>query len=161
MDEVSAVVHMELSRIIISENSDEQVIVLKEIEGDRAFPIVIGIWEAVAIDRNIKGKKTPRPMTHDLMENVIRGLDASLERIIVTDLKDRTFFAKLILRRNGKMLEVDSRPSDAIALAVQMRAPIYVEESVLDEVTPIGHGPGEQADGGPGEERESDESESV
>jgi hypothetical protein len=140
---------MELSRIIISETNEEQVIVLKEVEGDRAFPIVIGIWEAVAIDRNIKGKKTPRPMTHDLLENVIKGLDANLERIVVTDLRDRTFFAKLILRRNGKAIEVDTRPSDAIALAVQMRVPIYVEETVLDEVTPGSGGPSEP---GPGEE---------
>ena len=91
---------MELSRIIISETNDEQVIVLKEVEGERAFPIVIGIWEAVAIDRNIKGKKTPRPMTHDLIENVIGGLDSKLDRVVVTELRDRTFYAKLILRRN-------------------------------------------------------------
>jgi hypothetical protein len=103
--EDDAVIHMELSRIIISETNDEQVIVLKEVDGERAFPIVIGIWEAVAIDRNIKGKKTPRPMTHDLIENVIAGLDARLERVIVSDLKDRTFFARLILRRNGKQVE--------------------------------------------------------
>lgn len=138
---------MELSRIIISETNDEQVIVLKEIEGERAFPIVIGIWEAVAIDRNIKGKKTPRPMTHDLIENVIGGLDAKLERVIVNDLRDRTFYARLVLRRNGKTVEVDSRPSDAIALAVQMKAPIYVEEKVLEEVMPPG-GP----DAPPGQE---------
>jgi len=141
------VVPMELSRIIISETNDEQVIVLKEIEGERAFPIVIGIWEAVAIDRNIKGKKTPRPMTHDLIENVIGGLDAKLERVIVNDLRDRTFYARLVLRRNGKVVEVDSRPSDAIALAVQMKAPIYVEEKVLEEVMPPG-GP----DAPPGQE---------
>ena len=140
-------VPMELSRIIISETNDEQVIVLKEIEGERAFPIVIGIWEAVAIDRNIKGKKTPRPMTHDLIENVIGGLDAKLERVIVNDLRDRTFYARLVLRRNGKTVEVDSRPSDAIALAVQMKAPIYVEEKVLEEVMPPG-GP----DAPPGQE---------
>lgn len=129
-------IEMELSRIIINESHDEQVIVLKEIGGDRAFPIVIGIWEAVTIDRNVKGKKTPRPMTHDLLENVIRNLGATLERIIVNDLRDRTFYAKLILRRNGEMIEVDSRPSDAIALAVQMKAHIYVEESVLTEAAP-------------------------
>ena len=147
-------VHMELSRIIISETNDEQVIVLKEVSGNRAFPIVIGIWEAVAIDRNIKGKKTPRPMTHDLLENIIKGLDANLERVVVTELRDRTFYAKLILRRNGTVVEVDSRPSDAIALAVQMRVPIYVEESVLDEVTP-GPGPGGgPPDPGPEEEGE-------
>jgi hypothetical protein len=146
---------MELARIIISETSDEQVIVLKEVNGDRAFPIVIGIWEAVAIDRNLKGKKTPRPMTHDLLENVIHGLDSKLERIVVTELRDRTFYAKLILRRNGKTVEIDSRPSDAIALAVQMRAPIYVEESVLEEVTPR-PGMGGSPDAGPEEEGEQD-----
>lgn len=135
-------VPMELSRIIINETHDEQLIVLKETDGDRAFPIVIGMYEAVTIDRNIKGKKTPRPMTHDLLEHVIHHLDANLERIVVTDLRDRTFFAKLILRRNGESLEVDSRPSDAIALAIQMEAPIYVEESVLEEITPEGNFPG-------------------
>ncbi len=125
---------MELSRIIINETHDEQVIVLKETEGDRAFPIVIGMWEAVTIDRNIKGKKTPRPMTHDLLEHVIHGLDANLERILITELRDRTFFARLVLQRNGESVEVDSRPSDAIALAIQMQAPIYVSEEVLEEV---------------------------
>ncbi len=148
-------VHMELSRIIISETNDEQVIVLKEVGGNRAFPIVIGIWEAVAIDRNIKGKKTPRPMTHDLIENVIKGLDASLEKIVVTELRDRTFYAKLVLRRDGTVVEVDSRPSDAIALAVQMRAPIFVEESVIEEVSPGPSPDTDQADGGPDEEGET------
>ena len=126
---------MELNKIVISETSDEQVIVLREINGTRAFPIVIGIWEAVAIDRNLKGKKTPRPMTHDLIENIIKGLDARLDGVVVSDLRERTFFAKLLVRRNGKQAEIDSRPSDAIALAVQMKAPIYVEESVLEKVT--------------------------
>ena len=130
-----SVIQMELNKIIISENSPQQVIVLKELAGARAFPIVIGLPEAIAIDRNFKSQKTPRPMTHDLVENVIRGLDARLERIVVTDLKDRTFFAKLILRRNGKSVEVDSRPSDAIAVAVLMKVPIYVEERVLDDLT--------------------------
>ena len=151
--EVAIVIHMELSRIIISETNDEQVIVLKEVEGERAFPIVIGIWEAVAIDRNIKGKKTPRPMTHDLLENIITGLDAKLDRIIVTELRDRTFFAKLMVRISGKTVEVDSRPSDAIALAVQMRAPIYVEETVLEDVTP---GNGFPDPEGPGPEDEGE-----
>jgi bifunctional DNase/RNase len=155
--EVAAVVPMELSRIIISETNDEQVIVLKEVGGERAFPIVIGIWEAVAIDRNIKGKKTPRPMTHDLLENVIGGLDAKLDRIVVTELKDRTFYAHLILKRNGKSVEVDSRPSDAIALAVQMKAPIYVDEQVLDEVLPAGGPEGQEP--GPEEEGETGEDE--
>jgi hypothetical protein len=130
-------VHMELSRIIISETTEEQVIVLREVGGARAFPIVIGIWEALSIDRTIKGRKTPRPMTHDLLGQVISGLEAKLERIVITQLKDRTFFANLILRRNGSLVEVDSRPSDAIALAVLLRAPIYVEERVLTDAGAI------------------------
>ncbi|MBI4563565.1 MAG: bifunctional nuclease family protein [Planctomycetes bacterium] len=125
---------MELNKIVISETNDDQVIVLKEVGGNRAFPIVIGIWEAVAIDRNLKQKRTPRPMTHDLIENVIKSLNARLERIIVHDLRERTFYAKLVLRSNGQVVEVDSRPSDAIALAVQMKVPIFVEDSVLEEV---------------------------
>lgn len=146
---------MELSRIIISETNDEQVIVLKEVEGKRAFPIVIGIWEALAIDRNIKGKKTPRPMTHDLLENVIQGLDGKLEKVVVSDLKERTFYARLVLRRNGSTVEIDSRPSDAIALAVQMKAPIWVDEKVLDEVMPDGEF-GTPEPPGPGDEGETE-----
>ena len=147
---------MELSRIIISETNDEQVIVLKENDGDRAFPIVIGIWEAVAIDRNIKGKKTPRPMTHDLIENIIGGLDSKLEKVVITDLKDRTFFARLFLKRNGKSVEIDSRPSDAIALAVQMKAPIWVNESVIEEVLSAGTNGGGLPEPGPEDEGDGD-----
>ena len=130
-------VHMELKSVIISETNDEQIIVLKEVEGARQFPIVIGIWEAFAIDRNLKEKKTPRPMTHDLIENVIRQMDGTLDRIVVNDLRNQTFFAKLMIKRNGKVIEVDSRPSDAIALAVQMKVPIYVAEKVLETVRPV------------------------
>ena len=126
-------IRMELSRIIISETAEEQVIVLREVEGGRAFPIVIGIWEALSIDRSIKERKTPRPMTHDLLGQVINGLHCRLDRIVITELRDRTFYANLILTRNGEHVEVDSRPSDAIALAVLLKAPIYVEEGVLDD----------------------------
>ena len=129
-------VEVELSRIIINERSEEQVIVLKEKEGPRAFPILIGIYEATAIDRGIKEYRTPRPLTHDLVCSILRGLNASIERIVVCDLRNQTFFAKLILTRNGESLEIDSRPSDAIALAVQTGAPMYVEEKVFDEVVP-------------------------
>lgn len=127
--------HMELSKIIITETSEEQIVVLREVGGTRAFPIVIGIWEALSIDRNIKEKKTPRPMTHDLIDSVIKKLDAKLDRIIINDLKDRTFYATLVLRMNGKKVEIDSRPSDAIALAVLSKAPIYVEERVIKNLS--------------------------
>jgi len=126
---------MELARIVISETSEEQIIVLKEKGGDRAFPIVIGIWEAFAIDRGIKQKKAPRPMTHDLIENVIKGLNAKLEKVVVSDLREQTFYAKLVIKQNGVLAEVDSRPSDAIAIAVQMSAPIFVEDSVLEKLS--------------------------
>ena len=128
-------VQMELSKIMISETNDHQIIILKEKDGQRSFPIVIGLHEAWAIDRAVKEIPTPRPLTHDLLYNVITGLNANLMRIIINDLKNNTFFAKLVLQRNSESVEIDSRPSDAIALAMQKRdTPIFVEEKVLDEV---------------------------
>lgn len=110
---------MELSKIIITETSDHQIIVLKEREGQRSFPIVIGLHEAWAIDRAVKGITTPRPLTHDLISNIIEGLNAGVVRIIISDLRNNTFYAKIILQQNASMVEIDSRPSDAIALAMQ------------------------------------------
>lgn len=127
-------VQMELSRIIITETSDQQIIVLKEKFGERSFPIVIGINEAFAIDRRIKGISTPRPLTHDLMSSLIERLTGQLEKIVIYDLRDHTFFAKLVIRRAGELIEVDSRPSDAVALVAGTEAPIFVEESVLRDV---------------------------
>jgi len=125
---------MDLARIVISDTSEQQIIVLKERNGGRQFPIVIGMAEAWAIDRRVKNISTPRPLTHDLLANVIRELDAELEKIVVHDLRDHTFFAKLVIRHNGTLLEVDSRPSDAIALGVASDTPIYVEDGVLRQV---------------------------
>jgi hypothetical protein len=127
-------IEMDLSRIIINERSDQQVIVLKEKDGQRAFPILIGIYEATAIDRGIKEYRTPRPLTHDLVCSILRRLETEIDRVIVSDLRNQTFYAKLILRRDDQRVEIDSRPSDAIAIAVQSGAPIFVEEKVLDEV---------------------------
>ncbi len=128
-------VPMELSRIIICENDDKQVIVLKETGGKRHFPIVIGISEAAAIDRRLKKYLTPRPPTHELLASVIEHMGGKLERVVVNDLRDRTFFALLHIRQGEKLLEVDSRPSDAIALGVGLKAPIFVEEKVLETVS--------------------------
>ncbi len=128
-------VKMELSRIMISETSDHQVIVLKESQGQRSFPIVIGLHEAWAIDRAVKEIPTPRPLTHDLINNVIEGLGGGLSQIVINDLKNNTFYAKLMVRGNDNgVIEIDSRPSDAIAIAMQRKTPIFVEEKVLDEV---------------------------
>jgi bifunctional DNase/RNase len=129
-------VEVELSRIIINEASDQQVIFLKERNGERGFPIVIGIVEIFAIDRRIKGIKPPRPMTHDLLEQIITSLDAKIEKIVINDLRHHTFYARIYLRYNGQMVEIDSRPSDAIALSVAAKAPIFVAEHVFDKASP-------------------------
>ncbi|MBL7189842.1 MAG: bifunctional nuclease family protein [Phycisphaerae bacterium] len=122
----------ELSRIVIDEQSDQQIIVIKEKNGNRSFPIVIGIVEILAIDRRLKGIKPPRPMTHDLLGDVIEGLGAKTEKIVISGLRQHTFFAKIHLRLNGRTVEIDSRPSDAIALGVARQVPIYVAEQVFD-----------------------------
>ena len=124
---------MELSRIFIREMTDVQIIELSEIDGERTFPIVIGLAEAFAIERRLKGEKIPRPQTHDLLASVIRHLDGRLKSIIVNDLAQGTFFAKLIVEKDGEEIEIDSRPSDAIALGVAEDVPIYVAEHVLDQ----------------------------
>ncbi len=122
---------MELSRIFIREMTDMQIIELTEVDGDRTFPIVIGLPEAFAIERRLKGIQIPRPQTHDLLASVIGHLGGKLKEIIVNDLVDGTFYAKLIIVQDGQEVEVDSRPSDAIALGVAENVPIYVAESVL------------------------------
>ena len=126
-------VHMELSRIFIREMVDMQIIELSEVDGDRTFPIVIGLPEAFAIDRRLKGVEIPRPQTHDLLASVIDHLDGELREIIINDLRDGTFYAKLIIEQDGEVVEVDSRPSDAIALGVAQGVPIYVAEHVLEQ----------------------------
>ena len=125
---------MQLARIIISENDDQQIIILKETDGKRSFPIVIGIAEAAAIDRRLKKRSTPRPPTHELLASVIEQLGGKVERVVINDLRDRTFFALLHIRQGAKVIEVDSRPSDAIALGIGYDVPIFVEEKVLDAV---------------------------
>ena len=125
---------MELKRIIISEVHDQQVIMLREVEGERSFPIVIGIFEATSIDRRVKGMPSPRPLTHDLVASVIDNLGAELQDIFISELRDHTYYAKLRVRHNGELIEVDSRPSDAIAVAVTVDVPIFVAEDIIDEV---------------------------
>ena len=127
-------VQMELHKIIISEMQEQQVIVLKEVDGDRKFPIVIGSNEALAIDRRLKGILHPRPLTHDLLASVIESLGGSIDRIEINNLQEHTFFARIHIRRDGQVIKIDSRPSDAIALGVATTVPIYVADHVLDEV---------------------------
>jgi hypothetical protein len=126
---------MQLSRIIISEIHDQQIIYLREVDGTRQFPIVIGIYEASSIERRVKGVRTPRPLTHDLVVSVVEHLDGQLDSVVINDLRDGTYFAELRVRRGDTLIEIDARPSDAIAVAVTCDPPlpIFVAEAVLDE----------------------------
>lgn len=128
-------IQMELHKIIISEMQEQQIIVLKEVDGERKFPIVIGSTEAMAIDRRLKGIATARPMTHDLLATTIESMGGTIDRIEINDLQAHTFFAKIRIRQNGKLLEIDSRPSDAIALGIATVVPIFVADHVLEEVS--------------------------
>jgi len=128
-------VQMELSRIIISEINDQQVIYLKEIDGDRQFPIMIGIFEATSIHRRVKAFEPPRPLTHDLVVHIVEKMGGELDSVVISDIQEGTYFANLRIKVEGELIEIDARPSDAIAVAVTCvpNLPIYVEESVLSE----------------------------
>ena len=102
--------------------------------GERAFPILIGVHEAYAIDRRTKGIDVPRPMTHDLIGGILGKLECQVEHIVISELRNSTFYAKLILRRNGELIEIDSRPSDAIAVGAGSDVPIFVDDAILREV---------------------------
>lgn len=133
-------VRMEVSRILIRESDDWHVVELREVDGERTFQIVIGIHEAAAIERRILGQTPPRPQTHELLANVIEKLGFQIKHVIVNDLRQDefgrgTFYARLVLHNGGDDIEIDSRPSDAIALGVATNVPIFVEEHVIEEAS--------------------------
>ena len=132
-------VKMQLARIIISELTENQVIYLQEVDGDREFPILIGIFEATNIDRRVKDEYVPpRPLTHDLIVNVANALEATIESVVINELNQSTYFAQLrLIKSDGEVIEIDARPSDAIAVAVTFSPPlpIYVSEHVIEEAT--------------------------
>ncbi|MGP1346860.1 MAG: bifunctional nuclease family protein [Phycisphaerales bacterium] len=126
-------VRMELARILICEYQDLQIIELQELGGERRFPILIGLAEAEAIRRRFQGMEMKRPLTHELLASVIEAFGGTIESVAICDLADHTFFATINIRtRDGDLLEIDSRPSDAIALGAETDVPIFVEEHVLD-----------------------------
>ena len=129
-------VAMELSRIIISEINESQVIYLKEVDGTRAFPILIGIFEATSIDRRVKHIDTPRPLTHDLLVGSVEAMGGEFQDVVISSLHEHTYFAQLRIRHEGELIEIDARPSDAIAVAVTCDPPlpIYVAEEVFTEI---------------------------
>lgn len=122
-----------IDSIRVSLISQHRIVVLKEQKGERHLAIWIGPYEADAITISLQGIRVARPLTHDLLRNVIETLGATVDRIIVTDLRDETFYANIILNVNGEEIKVDSRPSDAMALAVREDAPVFVEDHVMDE----------------------------
>lgn len=127
-------IRVELSKIIIDEKRQDQVIVLKEKGGDRQIPIVIGFMEASSIKTKVTGIEVPRPMTHDLISVVIESLGAKIERILIDRLEQNTYFAKLEIRtKEGEIKLIDARPSDSIAMAVRLKTPIFVSEEVLSK----------------------------
>ena len=123
---------MELNKIVIDEKRHDQLIVLKEKDGERLLPIVIGLAEASAIKLKISGFNPPRPLTHDLLHTAIENLDAAIEKIVIDKLEENTFHAKIILKTSsGERKIIDARPSDSIALAVRAHAPIFIEDEII------------------------------
>ena len=122
-----------LSKIKVDETRNEQVIVFKEKEGTRLLPVVIGMAEVNSIKMKLSGVKPPRPMTHDLLQQIIEQLGGKLEKVVIDRLQQNTFFAKLHLRTPSKEVIIDARPSDSVALALRADAPVYVTEEVIGE----------------------------
>jgi bifunctional DNase/RNase len=130
-------IEMTIKGLMVDPITNMPIVILKDKEGDRVLPIWVGIFEANAIALQIENIATPRPMTHDLLRNIITDLDGQVDRVVVSDLKDNTFFAIIHLTVKGEAVVVDARPSDAIALALRTRAPILVEETVIDNAKTV------------------------
>ena len=126
---------MKVDKLGIDLLTHDPVVILKDMEGKRYLPILIGPFEATAIALALEGTAVPRPLSHDLMRSLLETLSASLEQIVIHDIKESTFFAKLMVKANGEMQEIDARPSDGIALALRMRAPIFVSDKIVLEET--------------------------
>ncbi|VAX20777.1 hypothetical protein MNBD_NITROSPINAE02-275 [hydrothermal vent metagenome] len=132
MSDDDAMVEMKVDGLVFDPQTNTPIIILKDTEGDKALPIWVGYPEATAIALEIEKVETPRPMTHDLIKNLLDGVDAEVNHILVNDLKNNTFYAVISLQINGAPVDVDSRPSDAIAVALRVKAPIFVMQKVLD-----------------------------
>ncbi len=130
-------IEMTIKGLMVDPITNMPIVILKDKDGERVLPIWVGIFEANAIALQIENIATPRPMTHDLLRNVIADLDGAVDRVVVSDLKENTFFAIIHLTVKGERVVVDARPSDAIALALRTRAPILVEETVIDNAKTV------------------------
>ena len=130
-------IEMSIKGLMVDPLTNMPIVILRDQDGQRVLPIWVGIFEANAIALQIENVTTPRPMTHDLLRNVIHDLKADIQKIVVSDLKDNTFYALIYLTVNGEAMAIDARPSDAIALALRTRAPIFVEETVIDNAKTV------------------------
>jgi bifunctional DNase/RNase len=130
-------IEMTIKGLMVDPITNMPIIILRDKEGQRVLPIWVGVFEANAIALQIENVTTPRPMTHDLLKNVISDLRGRIDKIVVSDLKENTFFALIYLSVAGEVMAVDARPSDAIALALRARAPIFVEEKVIDHAKTV------------------------
>jgi len=130
-------IEMTIKGLMVDPITNMPIIILRDKDGQRVLPIWVGVFEANAIALQIENVTTPRPMTHDLLRNVIQDLEASVTKIVVSDLRDNTFYAVIYLQRNGETVAIDARPSDAIALALRAHVPIFVEEVVIDNAKTI------------------------
>ena len=130
-------IEMSIKGLMVDPITNMPIVILRDKDGDRVLPIWVGIFEANAIALQIENISTPRPMTHDLLRNIIGDLDGRVDRVVVSDLKDNTFYAIIHLTVRGERIAIDSRPSDAIALALRTRSPIMVEESVIDNAKTV------------------------
>jgi uncharacterized protein len=130
-------IEMTIKGLMVDPITNTPIVLLRDQDGLRVLPIWVGIFEANAIALQIENVTTPRPMTHDLLRNVLHDLKATVERIVVSDVQDNTYYALIYVTRNGETMAIDARPSDAIALALRTRAPIFVEETVIDQAKSI------------------------
>lgn len=143
-----AVVEVKVNGLAVDAQAKSHVVILKEKDGERVLPIWIGPAEAQAIARELAGQRFPRPLTHDLLATIVEGLKARVTRVVIADLKENTFFANLVIERDGEVVSIDARPSDSIAVALRTGADLYVNEKLLAE-------PGEQEE--PTAEEKADE----
>ena len=130
-------IEMSIKGLMVDPITNMPIVILKDKGGDRVLPIWVGIFEANAIALQIENIATPRPMTHDLLRNIITDLEGHVDRVVVSDLKDNTFYALIHLTVRGERVTIDARPSDAIALALRTRSPILVEETVIDNAKTV------------------------
>jgi bifunctional DNase/RNase len=131
-------VEMKVKGLMWDPVSRMPIVILRTTEGESLLPIFVGLFEANAIAQQLDGSLSPRPMTHDLLGNLIEALHAKVDRVVITDLRDNTFFALIHLDRNGEKYEIDARPSDAMALALRVKVPIFVEDTVIERSSASG-----------------------